>query len=111
MFEADIAWLARSGVTRGCADGMYCPTQRVTRAQMAAFLHRALGSILEPTGPSGVFIDTVGSSFEADIAWLAATGITKGCNPPTSDRFCPDSTVTRGQMASFLHRALGGILG
>ncbi|MDH4309145.1 MAG: S-layer homology domain-containing protein, partial [Acidimicrobiia bacterium] len=45
--------------------------------------------------------------FEADIEKLAAKGITRGCNPPTNDRFCPNDPVTRGQMAAFLVRALG----
>ncbi|NIS66336.1 MAG: hypothetical protein GTO05_14485, partial [Gemmatimonadales bacterium] len=27
--------------------------------------------------------------FHADIAWLADAGVTKGCNPPDNDRFCP----------------------
>ena len=52
------------------------------------------------------FTDTDGSVFEADIDWLAAEGITKGCNPPNNDKFCPDGQVTRGQMAAFLVRAL-----
>jgi hypothetical protein len=61
-----------------------------------------------PTLPpvSGSFIDDDGHLFEADIEWLAAESITKGCNPPVNDRFCPDSHVTRGQMAAFLVRAL-----
>lgn len=45
--------------------------------------------------------------FTADIERLAASGITKGCNPPINNRFCPDGSVTRGQMAAFLVRALG----
>jgi hypothetical protein len=77
---------------------------------MAAFLHRALGGILTASGSPGTFSDTGDNPFAADIVWLAATGITKGCNPPTNDRFCPDSSVTRGQMAAFLHRALGDLL-
>ncbi len=44
------------------------------------------------------------SVFKADIAWLADTGVTKGCNPPTNDEFCPDGNVTREQMAAFMHR-------
>jgi len=44
--------------------------------------------------------------FAGDIAWLADSGITRGCNPPANDRFCPGATVTRGQMAAFLARAL-----
>ena len=53
------------------------------------------------------FTDTSGSVFENDIEWLATTGITRGCNPPVNDQFCPTGHVTRGQMAAFLHRALG----
>jgi Polysaccharide lyase 14/S-layer homology domain len=111
VFESDIAWLANSGITKGCAATRFCPDDRVTRGQMAAFLHRALGGLLVPSGTPSSFVDTSGSLFAEDIAWLAATGITKGCDPPANTRFCPDSTVTRGQMAAFLHRALGDILG
>src|SRR5690606_17108874 len=45
------------------------------------------------------FLDTNGHVFHDDAAWLSATGITRGCNPPANDRFCPDDPVTRGQMA------------
>ena len=40
------------------------------------------------------------------IEALASAGITAGCSasPP---QYCPDSPVTRGQMAVFLARALG----
>jgi S-layer homology domain len=36
--------LARRGVTGGCGGGNYCPGDPVTRAQMAVFLTKALGS-------------------------------------------------------------------
>ena len=52
----------------------------------------------------GPFADDDSSMFEEDIEWLAAHGITLGCNPPTNDMFCPADNVTRGQMAAFLHR-------
>jgi hypothetical protein len=105
-FQSDISALFASGITGGCSPTRYCPNDLVTRGQMAAFLHRALGATLE-TGPSVSFIDDDGSVFEADDEWLAATGVTRGCNPPSNTRFCPDGPVTRGQMAAFLHRALG----
>ncbi|MEA3511733.1 MAG: S-layer homology domain-containing protein, partial [Actinomycetota bacterium] len=60
--------------------------------------------------PTSSFEDTVGSPFVADIEWLADQGITKGCNPTANTRFCPDQGVTRGQMAAFLHRALGDVI-
>jgi len=53
------------------------------------------------------FRDVIASPFAQDIVWLAAEGITTGCNPPVNDLFCPDDGVTRGQMAAFLVRALG----
>ena len=108
VFEADIVWLAESGITQGCnppTNDRYCPSRNVTREQMAAFLVRVLGL---PSAPiSDRFHDDNDSIFERDIEALAAAGVTQGCNPPTNDRFCPKQTVTRGQMAAFLHRAAG----
>ncbi len=103
IFEANIDALAASGITKGCNppdNDAFCPDGRLTRAQMAAFLVRAFDL---PPGPER-FVDDDGSIFEEDIQALANAGITLGCNPPLNDRFCPDSFVTRGQMAAFLHR-------
>ncbi|HSJ33840.1 MAG TPA: S-layer homology domain-containing protein [Acidimicrobiia bacterium] len=58
------------------------------------------------TDGRGSFTDDDGSIHESDINGLAASEITKGCNPPDNTRFCPHSPVTRAQMASFLVRAL-----
>lgn len=107
VFSADIEWLAREGITRGCNppdNTHFCPDRHVTRGQMAAFLVRALSLTDKLENP---FVDDDDSLFESDIERLAAAGITRGCNPPTDDRFCPDAPVTRGQMAAFLVRALG----
>ena len=41
MHQGDINRIASVGVTNGCATGRFCPTDPVTRGQMAAFLHRA----------------------------------------------------------------------
>jgi len=107
IFEADIEWLAAQGITLGCnppLNDRFCPNDFVTRGQMAAFLVRALDLTDTLDDP---FTDDDHSIFEADIEKLAAAGITKGCNPPTNDKFCPDSEVTRGQMAALLVRAIG----
>ncbi len=106
-YHEDIVWLAEQGITFGCnTEGTkFCPDERVTRAQMAAFLHRALGELLDVKYAESDFDDVEpGSTFEADIKWLASVGITLGCNGEGT-RFCPDEEVTRGQMAAFLHRA------
>jgi hypothetical protein len=108
IFEADIAKLAAAGITKGCNppdNTMFCPNDPVTRGQMAAFLVRALGYIDD--GGGDLFTDDDGSIFETSIDKLATAGVTRGCNPPANDMFCPNANVTRGQMAAFLHRALG----
>ncbi len=107
IHEPNIEAIAADGITKGCnppTNDRYCPSDQVTRGQMAAFLTRALNLTNRGDNP---FIDDDGSVFEADIERLAAAGITKGCNPPTNDQFCPDAFVSRGQMAAFLVRALG----
>ena len=106
VFEADIERLAAAGITKGCnppANTKFCPDRRVTRAEMAAFLVR--GFDLGAASTTDQFTDLGDSVFKADIAQLAAAGITKGCNPPDNTKFCPTNSVTRGQMAAFLHRA------
>lgn len=107
IHEASIEAIAAEEITKGCnppINDRYCPSNSVTRGQMAAFLVRALNLTDRLNDP---FFDDDESIFEADIERLAAAGITRGCNPPINDRYCPDSRVTRGQMAAFLVRALG----
>lgn len=99
--DTDIAALAASGVTKGCGASSFCPAEPVTRQQMASFLVRSLD--LPPAGHSQFSDVSRNNRHAADIAALAAAGITKGCG---GDRFCPDDVVTREQMASFLARAL-----
>ena len=54
--------------------------------------------------PNTPFADIAGSIFKPDIEWAYWAGITSGCTPI---KYCPESKVTREQMASFLARALG----
>jgi hypothetical protein len=42
IHEGDINALAASGITAGCQTDRFCPISPVTRAQMVAFLHRAM---------------------------------------------------------------------
>ncbi|HEY7563938.1 MAG TPA: S-layer homology domain-containing protein [Acidimicrobiia bacterium] len=53
------------------------------------------------------FVDDNGNLHEAAITAIAARGITRGCNPPLVDHYCPASNVTRAEMAAFLVVALG----
>ena len=100
VFADDIEAIAAAGITNGCTPDRFCPTDHVTRGQMAAFLARAFS--LAAASDAG-FVDIEESVFVDDINAIAAVGITNGC---AADRFCPDDPVTRGQMAAFVRRAL-----
>ncbi|MGH2385637.1 MAG: S-layer homology domain-containing protein [Candidatus Limnocylindria bacterium] len=99
-FATDIEWLRQAGITGGCGNGRFCPDALVRRDEMASFLGRAFEL---PGSATDAFADDDGSIHEADINRLAASGITGGC---ATNRYCPRNVVTRGQMASFLARAL-----
>jgi hypothetical protein len=105
VFASPVRAVFAAGVTVGCnaKSTKFCPDDPVTRGQMAAFLSRALRL---PAGETIDFTDDDGHLFENVIQRLATAGITRGCNPPANDQFCPDEPVTRGQMAAFLTRAL-----
>lgn len=98
-FEADIESIAAAGITLGCGTRLFCPTAPVTRGQMASFLARALKLAPVSVGP---FSDVAGNQHAGDINALAAAGITKGC---TATTFCPNATVRRDEMASFIARS------
>jgi GH25 family lysozyme M1 (1,4-beta-N-acetylmuramidase) len=99
-FAGDIAWLYAEGITSGCSKTKYCPSNAVTRGQMAAFIARALDL---PKTSKDYFDDDDGTSHEADINRLAKAGLTGGCG---TRRYCPSGTVSRAQMATFLARVL-----
>ena len=66
----------------------------------------AIFLLLPVAALAGQRFDDVGDDniFQADIEWLADAGVTRGCNPPANTEFCPESNVTRQQMAAFMHR-------
>jgi hypothetical protein len=98
-----IGAIEHAGITNGCAPGLFCPWEPVTRAQMAGFINRAFDL---PPGDGRSFVDvSERNTFHDDIGRLATAEITLGCNPPTNDRYCPRDAVTRAQMASFIIRS------
>ena len=97
--------LFHNGVTGGCGGEDYCVGAPVTRAQMAVFLLKAKhGADYTPSACfPDVFLDVPCPSPFADwIQQLLQDGITGGCGPSL---YCPDSPVTRAQMAVFLLKA------
>jgi D-alanyl-D-alanine carboxypeptidase/FG-GAP-like repeat len=105
VLEGGINRVAEAGITMGCnppANTRFCPDRRMTRAEFATFIVRALSL---PATDTDYFTDDNGHVLEGAINRLAEAGITKGCNPPANDRFCPQSLLTRAETATFMTRA------
>jgi hypothetical protein len=104
---AYIEALAALSITGGCGGGNYCPTSPVTRAQMSVFLLRTQEgpTYAPPACTTATFTDVPCSNpFSKWIYELVRRGITAGCG---GGNYCPDDSVTRGQMAVFLTTTFG----
>ena len=99
-YAAATDWLYAGKITTGTAPDLFSPDEFVTRGQMATFLWRLCGSIA-PAAPAPFDDIPPGRYFTEAVAWLFETGITTGLTPK---QFAPDAFVTRGEMATFLHR-------
>lgn len=103
QYKTQILWLSATTVTRGTGS-TYNPNGNVTRGQMAAFLHRmavASGKASPSKKYNAHFSDAKKHMFANDIGWLRAQEITTGYTPTS---FKPDASITRGEMAAFIHR-------
>ena len=102
--EENIRFIVDRGLTVGCdLDGpRYCPDDPVTRAQMAAFLSRALG--LDTSSPHmGVFADVAeGAWYAPFVETLGLFGLT---DTQVSGSYRPNDVMLRAEMAIFLQKA------
>jgi hypothetical protein len=106
--RAFIEQLAVEGITAGCAPGLFCPNNPVTRAEMAVFLLASkYGTGFAPPPAVGMFSDVPPGSFaDRFIERLASEGITAGCATMPL-RYCPNNSTTRGEMSVFLSATFG----
>ena len=88
-------------------DGEFEPAAEVPRSDMATMMATAFGLLTPGAQPQGIFTDMAGQDPAVIIAAeaLYRVGVTIGCATDPL-RYCPDRTVTRAQMASFIIRAL-----
>jgi len=112
----EIEQLEDLGITSGCGGGNFCPGALVTRAEMAKFIELTYRTVVTYGGgasfdtninvitPGAVFVDVPAGHWA--LAWideLWADFLTNGCRVSGVDTyFCPEDSVTRGQMAKFI---------
>ena len=111
VFNDDINAVMQAGIGFGCSDTEFCPSQPLLREEMAEMLVRSFAAVdparYDDSEGSNYFTDDENSPYQESINRLMAAGVTKGCNPPDNDQFCPDRPLIRAEMASFFVRALG----
>ena len=95
--------LAELEITVGCSEDplRFCPDVMLSKAQVASWIARAFD--LDSASSQG-FVDAVGSVHEANINAAVAAGVMEGCSTDPKN-FCPDDTVTRGEMANYVNKA------
>ena len=95
--------IAELGIARGYVDGTYGPDHSVSREQMASFLANMVEQVRELPQGTTSFDDVSGGVHGDNISKLADAGITRGVD---ASNFDPRGDVSRGQLASFVNRAL-----
>lgn len=92
------------GLMTGKSEGVFAPTEKLSRAQFAQILWRMGGSQIE--APTINFPDNKKGAWYYDaVNWATnhgiITGYTSGAN---AGKFCPASEITREQIAAMLYR-------
>lgn len=90
-------WAYEKGLVSGSVFGANAPC---TRSITVVYLWKLAGS---PATDGNSFTDIPsGADYSVAVSWAVSKGITSGTDNNT---FSPDSTCTRGQIATFLYRA------
>ena len=97
-----MAGALETGIPPGAGATRFGAELPCTRAQVVLFLWRATGS---PSPEQAAhFADVPNDAYYAQaVAWAVETGITSGTGEAA---FSPDRPCTRGEIVTFLHRAL-----
>lgn len=110
VFNGDINALMAAGIGFGCTDTEFCPNEPLLRDEMAQMIVNGFAEAdperyADDPG-ANFFVDDDENPYEDAIDMLMGAGVTKGCNPPDNDQFCPDRPLIRAELASFFVRAL-----
>ena len=97
-----IAWAVAEGVADGYGEGMFGPSDAITREQLAAMLWR-YAARPESEGGLSAFADgaEVSAWAQQAMSWAISLGLINGVD---SDRLDPNGQATRAQTATILMR-------
>ena len=106
-YAAGVSWAIDAGIVSGFPDGMFHPTNNVTRQEMAHMMrlflqHKGLDvSAVDPEVDSAISdLAEIGAWALDDVRFCYAAGLLKG----RGDAFVPQGTATRAEAATVLLR-------
>ncbi len=92
-------WATKEGLMNGVDDGVFAPDKPMTRAMLVTVLYRFEG---EPEIKSfAPFKDITGDWYMSAVSWAYENDIVNGVS---ADRFEPDDSITREQIATIFYR-------
>lgn len=96
---------AAMGILNGMGDGTFKPQNKITRAQLATMVVRALDDVIVFRDNSSLaFADVKQGSWYYDyVMKCAAIGIVNGRG---DDKFCPEESATREEIATVIARVV-----
>ncbi|MFB9072402.1 S-layer homology domain-containing protein [Citricoccus parietis] len=98
-----VRWMQCSGISVGRGDGSYGKSENLTRGAAMEFLYRYVDPEKESKPAKFSDVGKDHPNYDA-ISWASAQRIVGGHKDGT---FRPSGSVTRGELATFLYRALG----
>ncbi len=98
-----VQWAVNEEITAGTSAAAFSPNSPCNRAQIVTFLWRAAGSP-EVKGKNPFTDVSPDAYYYGAVQWAVKEGITSGTS---ATAFSPNTTCTRAQAVTFLHRANG----
>ncbi|MBQ6946594.1 MAG: family 78 glycoside hydrolase catalytic domain, partial [Clostridia bacterium] len=101
-FYKAVLWAVENDITAGTSKTAFSPEESCTRGQIVSFLWRAQGS--EKVSATNPFTDVKKKDYYYyAVLWAVKNNVTAGATKTT---FAPNDVCTRGQIVTFLYRAV-----
>ena len=98
-----VLWAVEQGITTGLSKTTFGPNATCTRGQVATFLWRSQGEPA-PKSSSNPFKDVKSSDYYFNaVLWAVENEVTQGMG---GGKFAPNTSCSRGQIVTFLFRAI-----
>ena len=100
-----IAWAAANGIVKGCGNGLFRPSDPITREQIAAILNRyaAYKGWTDEAAPPVHLQHKCSKWAEDNVSWAFRNGLLEGLGVDISDM---TARASRAELAAYLRRFL-----